>query len=115
MYYLCSENKGADQLHSYHEADLRLCFRICKKPFFSGRGSYAKSRKLILEFKSRIELKKDQIGIVMDLQVFQQKTSKLIDYLWRWNVISNYSYKDNSVFVLPFDLYIISNKIPPTP
>ena len=25
MYYLCSENKGADQLRGYHEADLRLC------------------------------------------------------------------------------------------
>ena len=26
MYYPCSENKGADQLRSYCEADLRLCF-----------------------------------------------------------------------------------------
>ena len=32
MYYLCSENKGADQLRGYREADLRLCFRICEKP-----------------------------------------------------------------------------------
>ena len=40
MYYLCSENKGADQLRGYREADLRLCFRICKKPVFSRRGSY---------------------------------------------------------------------------
>ena len=39
MYYLCSENKGADQLRGYREADLRLCFRICKKPVFSRRGS----------------------------------------------------------------------------
>ena len=30
MYYLCSENKGADQLWSYCTADLHLCFRICK-------------------------------------------------------------------------------------
>ena len=35
LYYLCSENKGADQLRGYREADLRLCFRICKKPVFS--------------------------------------------------------------------------------
>ena len=28
LYYPCSENKGADQLHIYCEADLRLCFRI---------------------------------------------------------------------------------------
>ena len=38
--YLCSENKGADQLRGYREADLRLCFRICKKTGFSRRGSY---------------------------------------------------------------------------
>ena len=30
MYYLCGENKGADQLRGYREADLRLCFRICR-------------------------------------------------------------------------------------
>ena len=39
LYYLCSENKGADQLSSYCAADLRVCFRICKKPVFSRRGS----------------------------------------------------------------------------
>ena len=31
--YPCSKNKGADQLRGYREADLRLCFRICKNPF----------------------------------------------------------------------------------
>ena len=31
---LCSENKGADQLRGYREADLRLCFRKCKKACF---------------------------------------------------------------------------------
>ena len=30
LYYVCSKNKGADQLHSYCPADLRLCFHICK-------------------------------------------------------------------------------------
>ena len=39
MYYLCSETKEADQLRGHSEADLRLCFRICKKPVFSQRGS----------------------------------------------------------------------------
>ena len=38
--YLCSENKGADHLRGHREADLRLCFRICKKPVFSRRGSF---------------------------------------------------------------------------
>ena len=35
LYYLVSENKGADQLRSYCEADLRLCFRTGKNPVFS--------------------------------------------------------------------------------
>ena len=35
LYYLCSVNKGADQLRGYREADLRLCFRICKMLVFS--------------------------------------------------------------------------------
>ena len=34
LHYPCSENKGADQLCSYCAADLRLCFRICKKTVF---------------------------------------------------------------------------------
>ena len=39
LYFPRSENKGADLLRGYREADLRLCFRICKKPVFSQRGS----------------------------------------------------------------------------
>ena len=42
LYYPYSESKGADQFRGYREADLHLCVRICKKLFFSGRGSYAK-------------------------------------------------------------------------
>ena len=32
--YQCRENKGADQLCGYREADLRHCFSICKKNGF---------------------------------------------------------------------------------
>ena len=39
LYFLCSENRDADQLRGYREADLRLCFRICKMLVFSRRGS----------------------------------------------------------------------------
>ena len=35
LYYPSSEKKGADQLRGHREADLRLCFRICKNPVFS--------------------------------------------------------------------------------
>ena len=40
MYYPRSENKGADQLRGYCEADLRLCFRICRLLVFPWGGSY---------------------------------------------------------------------------
>ena len=45
LYYLCSENKGADQPRGYREADLCFCFRICKKPVFSRCGSNMSSFK----------------------------------------------------------------------
>ena len=34
------ENKGADQLRSYCEADLRLCFRLCRLLVFPRGGSF---------------------------------------------------------------------------
>ena len=40
LYYPCSENKGADQLRSNREADLRLCFRLCRLLVFPCGGSY---------------------------------------------------------------------------
>ena len=35
LFYPSSENKDADQLRGYREADLRLCFRICRTLVFS--------------------------------------------------------------------------------
>ena len=35
LYYLSSENKGADRVRGYHAADLCLCFCICEKQIFS--------------------------------------------------------------------------------
>ena len=46
------ENKDADQLRGNREADLRLCFRICKKPIFSRRGSFG-SKVYIKEKENR--------------------------------------------------------------
>ena len=40
VYYPGSENKGADQLRSYCEADLHLCFRICRLLVFLRDSSY---------------------------------------------------------------------------
>ena len=39
LYYPSSENKGADQLRGYREADLRLCFRLCRLFVFPWGGS----------------------------------------------------------------------------
>ena len=35
LHYLCSENKGADQLCGYREADLLLCFCKWEKLVYS--------------------------------------------------------------------------------
>ena len=40
MYYPSSGNKGADQLRGYREADLRLCFRLCRLLVFPWGGSF---------------------------------------------------------------------------
>ena len=39
MCFPSSENKGADQLRGYREADLRLCFRLCRLLVFPWGGS----------------------------------------------------------------------------
>ena len=42
LYYRSSENKGSDQLRGYREADLRLCFRLCRFLVFPRGGSNEK-------------------------------------------------------------------------
>ena len=45
MYYPSSENKGADQLRGNREADLRLCFRLCRLLVFPWGGSNIDDKK----------------------------------------------------------------------
>ena len=40
MYYPSSENKGSDQLRGYREADLLLCFRLCRLLVFTWGASF---------------------------------------------------------------------------
>ena len=40
LYYQSSENKGADQLRSYCEADLHICFCLCRLLVFPWGGSF---------------------------------------------------------------------------
>ena len=42
--YPCSENKDTDQLRSYREADLRLCFRICESQFSHNEAHIQQSK-----------------------------------------------------------------------
>ena len=47
MYYPSRENKGADQLRGYREADQRLCFRICRLLVFPCGGSFTDKTRAI--------------------------------------------------------------------
>ena len=47
MYYPSSKKKGADQLRGHREADLRLCFRLCRLLVFPWGGSYSQTRNVI--------------------------------------------------------------------
>ena len=80
MYYLCSENKGADQLRGHREADLRLCFLICIKPVFSGRGSFCpavqeKTDKIIAQ---ELQEKEKMISAEKEKKEFQQLQVNMI-------------------------------------
>ena len=55
MYYPSSENKGADQLCGYREADLRLCFRICRLLVLP-RGGSILYHILVKAFRSDIKM-----------------------------------------------------------
>ena len=50
LYYPCSENKGADQLRGYCEADLRICFRLCRLLVFPCGGSFESDSHLEYHF-----------------------------------------------------------------
>ena len=56
LYYPSSENKGADQLRGYREADLRLCFCLGRLLVFPCDGSNVKMPTIvgILTFMCRI-------------------------------------------------------------
>ena len=55
LYYPCSENKGADQLRGYREADLRLCFRICKKAGFLSTRLISCNMKICIDILDEID------------------------------------------------------------
>ena len=73
MYYPSSESKGADQLRGNREADLRLCFRMCKIRF-------SHDAKLICVFvfayaKIRFSYDAAQFRLVIVLHVMRNSVS----------------------------------------
>ena len=55
LYCLCSENKGTDQLHGYCEADVRLCFCLCRLLVFPC-GSLRELVKELAVFPRKIQM-----------------------------------------------------------
>ena len=49
LYYLHGKNKGTDQLHGNHAADLQLCFCLCKIRF-----SHDAANRLLIQSKRTI-------------------------------------------------------------
>ena len=82
MHYPRGENKGADQLRGYREADLRLYFRICKHPVFSRRGSFYHCT-FVSHFKNPVNLGKNtikQVAIVTSVGGELSKEKLAQDY-----------------------------------
>ena len=67
MYYPSSENEGADQLCGYLEADLRLCFCLCRLLVFSWGGSFCEliiGKTMQIYERSNIHVHINRISVV---------------------------------------------------
>ena len=81
MYYPYSENKSADQLRGYREADLRLCFRLGKTPVFSRCGSSDNEKNILnkgLKF-TPVPTSSDSNELKSDIHEFTRKL-RLVEY-----------------------------------
>ena len=72
LYFPSSENKGADQLRGYREADLRLSFRILQKAGFliTWLISYVIVKKIVIMTHTDLRLAKSKFGIIEFFVVF---------------------------------------------
>ena len=86
FYYPGSKNKGADQLRSYNAADLRLCYRICKKPVFSQQGSYMPMLAILKKQQKKQQHKKG--GTCKEALVYVQLVVDDV-FLFCLNALSN--------------------------
>ena len=80
MYYLCSKNKGADQLRVYRAADLHLCFRRGKNSRFSQDATHLSF--LLLDIIDTLEeenllLKKKNVGLQEQVTLLEKAVQNL--------------------------------------
>ena len=76
LFYPRSEIKGADQLRGYHEADLRLCFRLCRLLVFPCGGSHFVILHLVSTFVLTFVLENDLIFSIFELCSFSASSGK---------------------------------------
>ena len=90
LYYPSSENKGADQLRGYREADLRLCFRLCRLLVFPPGGSFIKRPDQRREFSPSLNPKSGPslLGDSFMLGPSFNSKSQDLDYTYRTYTIS---------------------------
>ena len=93
MYYPCSVNKGTDQLRGYREADLRLCFRICRLLVFSRGGSDKFCRKYNYCPEG---LHWDYIKVIILCEYEKQNTSY-------WCIVCNSFVSNNLLYTKAFE------------
>ena len=67
LYYPSSENKDADQLRGYLEADLRPCFRIRKTLVFARGGSIIVTNLLIAQPYTKEKITRARVPMVTNL------------------------------------------------
>ena len=80
FYYPSSENKGADQLRGYREADLRLCFRLCRL-FVFPRGGLSIGK---VTYSADISLRLNQPGFkaISDASALEKRNEN------KWLILS---------------------------
>ena len=86
LYYQSSETKGADQLRSYCEADLHLCFRLCRLLVFPCSSAFRNELYPILI--SWVSTCREHVFVVFIL-VFNENITKINEYskYMYWQII----------------------------
>ena len=116
LYYQYSENKGADQLRSYCEADLRLCFHLCRLLVMPCDGSnyflrYILLRKALIRLynaKTSFSVADRIVSILTDQSLSQSHTLRFL-----LNVIGSYKailFCDTALVILIMCQTALSNK-----